>query len=52
MEIASADISAVTSPDNDSQFAPVDRTGVSLNEGILTTEIRPLSWNVIVVPVE
>ena len=49
-EIRSDDISAVTTPDDDTRFMPVERAGASFHAGLLTTQIRPLSWNVIVVP--
>ncbi|MBR3033629.1 MAG: alpha-L-arabinofuranosidase [Clostridiales bacterium] len=48
-KIASEDISAVTTPDNDEFFAPKEVSEITDEDGVIKTHIKPLSWNVILV---
>ncbi len=49
LEISSEDISIITEPDNDTLFAPKEVSEATLEESVIKTHIKPLSWNVIVI---
>ena len=50
-EIISEDISRITDPEDDAAMAPEEVPGVGCADGIVSTHVKPLSWNVIVVSV-
>ena len=50
-EIYSDDISAITDPDHDDAFSPEKVSEAKIEDGVVKTHIRPLSWNVITVKV-
>ena len=50
-EIYSDDISAITDPEHDDAFSPKKVSETKIEDGVVKTHIRPLSWNVITLKV-
>ena len=47
-ELHHSDIKAINSKAAPNAVAPKERTDVSINKGVVSAKLKPLSWNVIV----